>query len=173
MKKTNLLRSVCATLIGVAVAVTGAYGQEKKASAEAHMLVSNGDLKWNPIIKGCDMAVVQGNPDAEGKPFVVRFRCADGTKVPAHWHPTDESLTVLKGAFLVGMGDSFDKSKLQTMNVGAFLIMPKEMRHFAVNKGQTIVQAHGIGPFKVNWVNPADVVPPDAPAAAAAKPKKS
>jgi hypothetical protein len=27
------------------------------------------------------------------------------------------------------------------------------------------VQVHGAGPFKVNWVNPADVIPPDAPAA--------
>ena len=99
--KRNLLRSACATLIGVAALVTGVYSQEKKVSAEAHKVVHNGDLKWNPIIKGCDIAVVQGNPDAEGQPFVVRFRCVDGAKVPAHWHPTDESITVLKGAMIM------------------------------------------------------------------------
>jgi hypothetical protein len=49
------------------------------------------------------------------------------------------------------------------MNVGSFLTMPKEMRHFARAKGETIIQAHGVGPFKVNWVNPADVVLPSAP----------
>jgi hypothetical protein len=38
-------------------------------------------------------------------------------------------------------------------------------------KGDLILQAHGIGPFKVNWVNPSEVQPPDAPAAATAKPK--
>jgi hypothetical protein len=48
--------------------------------------------------------------------------------------------------------------------------MPKEMRHFAVNKGETIVQVHGVGPFKVNWVNPSEVEPPAAPAAVAPKP---
>ena len=168
--KKNKLGILCAALIVFAVIAAGVYGQEKKEGAEAHKIVHFGDLKWTPIIKGCDLAVVEGNPDAEGQPFVVRFKCADGAKVPAHWHPTDEYLTVLKGAFLVGRGDSFDESKLQTMNVGNFLLMPKEMRHFAMNKGETIVQVHGTGPFKVNWVNPSEVPPPDGPATAA-KPK--
>jgi hypothetical protein len=47
--------------------------------------------------------------------------------------------------------------------------MPKGMHHFALNKGETIVQAHGIGPFKVNWLNPSDVQPPDSTAAPKAK----
>jgi len=169
MKKTRT-GIVCAALIGVVALGTAVYSQEKKEGAEAHKIVHFGDLKWTPIIKGCDIAVVEGNPDAEGQPFVIRFKCADGAKVPAHWHPTDENLTVLKGSFLVGMGDTFDESKLLTMNTGNFLVMPKEMRHFAMAKGDLILQAHGIGPFKVNWVNPSDVQPPDAPTAAA-KPK--
>jgi quercetin dioxygenase-like cupin family protein len=115
------------------------------------------------------MAVVEGNPDADGQQFVIRFRCADGAKVPAHWHPTDENLTVLKGVFLVGTGDTFDEAKLHTMNVGNFLLMPKGMHHFGLNKGETIVQVHGIGPFKVNWLNPSDVQPPDSTAAPKAK----
>jgi len=167
--KKNRLGSVCAALIGVAVAATGVHSQEKKESAEAQKIVHFGDLKWTPIIKGCDVASVSGDSSAEGAPFVVRIRCADGAKIPAHWHPTDENVTVLKGAFLVGMGESFDEAKLQTMNVGNFVAMPKEMRHFGMCKGETIVQVHGAGPFKVNWVNPSEVQPPDAPAAA--KPK--
>jgi hypothetical protein len=71
-------------------------------------------------------------------------------------------LTVLKGTFLVGAGETFDKTKLQPMGVGDFIMMPKEMRHFAMVKGENIVQVHGVGPFKVMWVNPAEVVPPDA-----------
>ncbi len=145
--------------------------QEKKEATDAHKIVHFGDLKWTPIIKGCDLAAVAGDSGAEGTPFVVRIRCADGSKIPAHWHPTDENVTVLKGTFLVGMGDSFDETKLQTMNVGNFATMPKEMRHFAMSKGETIVQVHGAGPFKVNWVNPSEVPPPDAAPAAAAKPK--
>jgi hypothetical protein len=30
------------------------------------------------------------------------------------------------------------------------------MRHFAATKGETIIQVHGIGPFEITYVNPAD-----------------
>ena len=160
------------TLAGAIVLLAAAvYSQEKKESGEAHKIVHFGDLKWTPIMKGCDLAQVSGDFNAEGTPFVLRIRCADGTKIPAHWHPADENITVLKGTFLVGMGETFEEAKLQTMNVGNFMMMPKETRHFGTVKGETIVQVHGTGPFKNNWVNAADVVPPDAPAAAAAKAK--
>jgi quercetin dioxygenase-like cupin family protein len=168
LMKKNRLGNVCAALIGLAVVATGVHSQEKKESTEVHKIVHYGDLKWKPIIKGCDVAVVEGNPDAESQTFVVRLKCADGAKIPAHWHPTDENVTVLKGTFLVGMGETFDEAKLQTMNVGNFVSMPKEMRHYATCKGETIVQVHGAGPLKLNWVNPSEVQPPDAPAA---KPK--
>ncbi len=168
MRKIRL-GTVCVALIGIAAVATAVYSQEKKEGAEAHKIVHFGDLKWTPIMKGCDLAPVSGDSNAEGAPFVLRIRCADGIRVPAHWHPTDEHLTVLKGTFLVGMGESFDEAKLQAMNVGNFLTMPKEMRHFGLCKGETILQVHGAGPFKVNWVNPSEVPPPDAPPAA--KPK--
>lgn len=168
MKKIPIGR-VLVVLLGVAALAMAAPSQEKKEGMEAHKIVHFGDLKWSPIIKGCDLAPVAGDMNAEGEPFVLRIRCADGSKIPAHWHPTDENVTVLKGTFLVGIGESFDESKLQTMNVGNFVTMPKEMRHFAMSKGETIVQVHAKGPFKVNWVNPSEVQPPDAPAAA--KPK--
>jgi hypothetical protein len=169
MKKIRI-GTACVVLIGIAALGTLVYSQEKKEGAEAHKIVHFGDLKWTPIIKGCDLAPVSGDPNAEGATFVLRLRCVDGAKIPAHWHPTDENVTVLKGAFLVGMGESFDESKLQTMNAGNFIALPKEMRHFGMCKGETIVQVHGFGPFKVNWVNPSEVQPPDGPAAAA-KPK--
>jgi anti-sigma factor ChrR (cupin superfamily) len=162
--------SVCVALIGVAAFTAAVYSQEKKDGPASPKIMHFGDLKWTPIIKGCDLATVAGDPSAEGTPFVVRLRCVDGAKIPAHWHPTDENVTVLKGTFLAGMGETFDETKLTTMNVGNFVTMPKEMRHFATCKGETIVQVHGAGPFKVNWVNPSEVQPPDAPAAAA-KPK--
>ena len=167
--KKNPMGKICAAWIGIAALGMAASSQEKKEGMEAHKIVHFGDLKWTPIIKGCDLAPVAGDMNAEGAPFVVRIRCADGATIPAHWHPTDENVTVLKGTFLVGMGENFDESKLQTMNVGNFVTVPKEMRHFASCKGETIVQVHAMGPFKVNWVNPPEVQPPDA--AAAAKPK--
>jgi len=156
---------VLAALVTVAVAVslgTISFAEQAKqgSAAPAHKIVHFSDLKWTPIIPGSEMAVVSGDPSMEGEPFVIRIRTADGAKVPPHWHPADEYVTVLKGTFLVGMGETFDESKLQAMNVGNFTLIPKEMRHFASCKGETIVQVHGMGPFKVIWVNPADVASP-------------
>ena len=137
-------------------------GQTKKEESSAHKIIHYGDLKWTPIIPGWEMATVSGDSSKDGEPFVIRLRGADGSKVPPHWHPTDENVTVLKGTFLVGMGESYDDSKLLTMNVGNFTLMPKEVRHFANCKSETIIQVHGLGPFKVNWVNPADAPMPPA-----------
>ncbi len=160
--KIRMLAFFVALAVAVMLVALSLAEEAKKASAApAHEIVHSTDLKWTPLIKGSEMAVVSGDPNKEGEPFVIRIREADGAKVPPHWHHADEYLTVLKGTFLVGMGETYDKSKLQTVNVGNFLFIPKEMRHFANCKGETIVQVHGIGPFKVNWVNPAEVIPPD------------
>jgi quercetin dioxygenase-like cupin family protein len=165
----KLVKNFCVVLTASVAFAAASHSQEKKDNDSAHKIVHYGDLKWTPIMKGCDLATVSGDPSADGASFVLRLRCADGSKIPAHWHPTDENVTVLKGTFLVGLGETFDESKLETMNVGNFLAMPKEMRHFGLCKGETIVQVHGVGPFKVNWVNPSEVQPPDAPAAATPK----
>ena len=132
-----------------------------------HQLVREAELNWQPSFMGCEHANVSGDPTAEGKPFVLRIRCPDGAKVPPHWHPTDENMTVLKGNFMVGTGDVFDTSKLTPMETGNFIFMPKTMRHFALCKGDTVLQVHGIGPFKIVWLNPAEVVPTSSSAPSA------
>jgi quercetin dioxygenase-like cupin family protein len=156
--KIRVVAALGALAVVLPLVAISLAGQGKKDSAgPAHKIVHYGDLKWTPIIPGSEMAVVSGDPSKEGEPFVIRIRTTDGAKVPPHWHPTDEYVTVLKGTFLVGRGEAYDETKLETMNVGNFTMIPKEMRHFATCKGETIVQVHGMGPFKVNWVNPADV----------------
>ena len=166
MKARDLAVSAAAAIAVPLLAISFA-AQGKKYEAPGHKIVHYGDLKWAAIIPGSELAVVSGDPNKEGEPFVIRIRTADGAKVPPHWHPTNEYITVLKGTFLVGMGETYDETKLQAMNVGNFTIVPKETRHFATCKGETIVQVHGMGPFKVNWVNPVDV-----PAAPATREKK-
>jgi quercetin dioxygenase-like cupin family protein len=166
----DLVQTACVVSLALVVFAVPSMSKEKQVGGSAHKILHSGDLKWTPIIKGCEIAVVEGNLDAEGEPFVARFHCSDGATTPPHWHPTNENITVLRGVFLVGTGESFDESKLQAMNFGNFMLMPKEMRHFGMAKGDLILQVHGIGPFKVNWVNPSEVQPPDASTAAAPKP---
>jgi hypothetical protein len=63
---------------------------------------------------------------------------------PANWYPPEENVTVIKGVFQVGLGERFDASGLETMNLGDFGSIPKEMRHFALRKTATIVQVNGM-----------------------------
>ena len=73
-----------------------------------------------------------------------------------HYHPTDESITVLSGAFMAGMGDTWNDSSMATLKAGEFAKMPKLMHHYAGSKGETIIQIHGTGPFAITYVNPKD-----------------
>ena len=101
------------------------------------------------------MAVLDGDP-GKPAPFVIRAKFPDGYKVMPHFHPTDESVTVLSGTFMVGMGDTWNDSSMTTLKAGDFAKMPKLMHHYAGSKGETIIQIHGTGPFAITYVNPKD-----------------
>jgi hypothetical protein len=65
-------------------------------------------------------------------------------------------VTVIKGTLMIGKGEKFSADETQALPAGSFMSMPKGMRHFAWAKGETTIQVHGIGPFDINYVNPAD-----------------
>jgi hypothetical protein len=129
------------------------------ASGQAHTThktITPDAIQWNPVQSGSEIAVLSGNIAQEGVPFVIRIKLRNGTKVPPHWHPIDEHLTVISGIFHIGMGETFNQAAAQALPAGSYLMMPKEMRHYAWAEGETIIQLHGVGPFKTIWVNPAD-----------------
>ena len=105
-------------------------------------------MKWNPLNANVSISVLSGSPDIEGVPFVMRLKLADGTRVPPHWHPVDEHLTVVSGALHMGMGKRFNESLATAMSAGTYCTMPKNVPHYAWVSGETVVQIHGIGPFK-------------------------
>lgn len=116
-------------------------------------------LSWGPapavFPKGAKMAVVSGDP-AKAAPFTVELSFPNGYRIPPHFHPTDETVEVKKGTFLVGMGDTLDLSKTKPMKVGDKGSLPAEAHHFAVAKGSTVVSVTSMGPFAMTYVNPAD-----------------
>jgi quercetin dioxygenase-like cupin family protein len=145
---------------GAGVKASGVAVAEVTA-AEAtppHPMVRPSAIKWKPFPPGSPgvmIAVLAGDPEKSG-PFVLRIKSPAGAKVPPHWHPTDENITVIAGTIAMGMGDKFDPKALQVLPVGSYTLMPRETRHFALSKTATVVQVHGAGPFQVNFVNPAD-----------------
>ena len=143
-----------------AIALTARTPQAPAASTPAaHVLITPADIKWGPappsVPSGPTVAVMSGDPGGTG-PFVIRIKFPDGFKMPAHFHPTDENVTVLQGTFRAGMGDAYSEAGLKDFPAGSFIKMPKEMHHFAGAKGEVIVQVHGQGPFQITYVNPND-----------------
>jgi quercetin dioxygenase-like cupin family protein len=128
-------------------------------AADDHVAVSADQLKWGPappaFPKGAQMAVLAGNPAADGL-YVYRLKLPAGYKVPPHFHPFDENVTVISGTFNIGTGATFDEKNGQALTTGGFLHMPKGMRHFAWFTKETIIQVHGMGPQGITYVNPAD-----------------
>jgi quercetin dioxygenase-like cupin family protein len=117
------------------------------------------DIKWGPappiFEKGAEFAVLQGDP-SKAEEFTVRLRFPNGYKIAPHTHPTAENVTVLKGTFLAGMGETFNASAMKAYDRDAFASIPANHAHYAMARGQTIVQVHAIGPFQLTYVNPAD-----------------
>jgi hypothetical protein len=94
-----------------------------------------------------------------GHSYTLRLSCTDGTKIALPWHPTTENVTVIKGAFLLGMGAKWDDATMKEIPVGGFASAPAQMRHYAQCKGDGVVQVNGIAPFVVNFVGPDDPGP--------------
>jgi hypothetical protein len=152
------------TLVLIAVVgVTWAVAAEKTAAPAMkmpdHGLTTPDNMKWGPappvFQAGAQMAVLEGNPGASG-PYVVRLKMPDGYKIMPHWHPTTENVTVISGMFHLGAGEKFDDTKGMDMPAGSFGFVGPHMNHFAWATGETVVQVHGMGPFQLTYVNPAD-----------------
>jgi hypothetical protein len=134
-------------------------GKAAKPAAK-HVIMTTADMKWGPapegLPAGAQLAVLDGDPSKAGLPFVIRAKLPDGYKVMPHWHPTDESITVISGSFAVGMGDTWNDGALTTLKAGEYGRMPKQTHHYATAKGETVIQIHGVGPFAITYVNPKD-----------------
>jgi quercetin dioxygenase-like cupin family protein len=134
--------------------------KEKPAHDDEHVVVRPANLKWVPapaaLPAGAQIAVLVGDPSKKGMPYAFRVKLPDGYKVPPHTHPVDENVTVFHGTLLIGRGKQFDGAKTEELPSGSYMRMPKGMPHFAVAKGETILQVHGVGPFEIQYVNPAD-----------------
>ena len=116
-------------------------------------------VTWGPapaaLPPGATAAVLEGNPGKPGA-FTMRLRMPNGYKIPPHFHPVMEHVTVLSGAFKVGMGDRFDEGQMKMLPAGSFGALPPKMHHYAMANGETVLQLHGIGPWRITYVDKAD-----------------
>ena len=130
------------------------------AASMAKNVFTPDDVQYGPvppvIPAGAQLAVLEGNPMASSGDYTVRLRMPDGYRIPPHWHPKRENVTVISGTFKVGMGDRFAESGMTSFPAGSFAYLDPEMHHYAEASGEVVVQIHGMAPVQFNYVNSQD-----------------
>lgn len=134
-------------------------GTKKMSGMPGHMFFTGDNFKWMEapaaLPPGAKIAVLEGNPMAKG-PFTMRVMLPANYRIPPHWHRSDEHVTVISGVFHIGMGSQFDETQGQELTAGSFAMMRPHVNHFAWTTEPTVIQLHGMGPWGINYVNPAD-----------------
>lgn len=154
------MRVLSITAAALAVPILAlAQASPPAAAAQQAVVAVPGSITWGaaPAVlpAGAKAAVLEGDPSQPGA-FTLRLWLPDGYTIPPHFHPVAEHVTVVQGTLLVGMGDQLDASKFNELPTGTFGLIPPGMRHFARAKGDVVIQLHGVGPWGLSYVNPAD-----------------
>jgi len=139
-----------AALVAALLAVAGATA----FAANAPTLVPPSQVHWTAgtgALAGKRIALLVGNPAKAGA-FVMRVEIPDGGKFPPHYHPVLEMVTVLQGTLLVGIGDKMVPAKMKAMPAGSFFSVPAGVHHYAMARGDTIIQLNDIGPWGMTLV---------------------
>jgi quercetin dioxygenase-like cupin family protein len=117
------------------------------------------DVGWKPFPAfppSVRLAVLVGQP-AENGPYVIRVKVPGGVKLMPHTHSEDRVYTVISGVFYIGLGDSFDASKLEAYPPGAVLVLPSGTAHFHwARSGEYITQVNAIGPLGLAYLDAND-----------------
>jgi len=150
------------------VALGGCQGMSSKSepsasassSSEAHHKLFTPDaIKWEAgpasLPPGAQTAVLEGDPTKPGF-FVMRARLPANYRIPPHWHPRWERVTVISGTLYLGAGERFDEPAARAMAPGSYSAMSPGMRHFAFTREPTEIQLATNGPWGIHYLNPND-----------------
>ena len=147
-------------LVGIFSVATKVHAQMPQMQMHSnHIMVMPDSIKWVDVPPGlppgAQAAVIEGDPRVPGL-FTMRLKIPAGWKVMPHTHPADEHVTVLEGSCYMGMQEKFDEKAATAMPTGAFAVMKTGTVHYFLAKKACIIQVHGMGPWGITYVNPAD-----------------
>ena len=96
---------------GVVAAVMLLLGPVATGTAQdAHIMLAPDAVTWRPLPKEWivgtlppgvtitgQVAIIHGDPNKAGDPFIIRIKSPGNSVLPVHWHEFDENVTVLSG----------------------------------------------------------------------------
>jgi hypothetical protein len=133
------------------------HGSQQQSNE--HTMLNQKDLQWQDgppsLPKGIKVAIVEGDLSKEG-PFTIRIQMPANYRIPPHWHPKIEHITVIEGSFYMGPGENFDMDKATMLTAGGFAVMPIKYVHYAFTKEGGTIQLHGTGPWGITYIKDTD-----------------
>jgi quercetin dioxygenase-like cupin family protein len=103
---------------------------------------------------GFEQTVLFGDPMKPGL-YVVRVRFPPGIHSNPHYHSQDRHVTVIKGVWYMGTGDTADITKAVPLKAGSYAFHPAHGTHWdGAGADETIVQIMGMGPVETVQVDP-------------------
>lgn len=125
-------------------------------SSASFVRLTPDQIHWQdvPDGHGAQLATLAGDPASNGL-YVQRVRFPPHVMDRPHRHPHDRHVTVIKGTWYTGTGDTFDPKKAVPLKVGSYMLHPAGALHWDGSNSdeEVIVQVVGVGP--------ADTVPAD------------
>ncbi|MES2216906.1 MAG: cupin domain-containing protein [Pseudomonadota bacterium] len=150
-KKLIFLTTLFANLLFVSLA-------QAADDTSGAILIKASDIKFHPapgFPRGAQITLIRGDL-SQAVPYTIRFKLPGDFVIPAHWHTTDEEVTVLSGTLNVGMGDTVDKSQSTALTAGGYQVVPAKAHHYVWASEETVFQLDGMGPRTTTFVNPAE-----------------
>lgn len=146
-------------LIIVTAALFAGSAAQAQGDQPAHKIVMADQVTWTAgppsLLPGAQAAVLYGDPSKDGV-FVMRLKLPAGFRIAPHTHPRPEIVTVISGAFHIGMGTAADDSKAQKLPAGSLFAFDPGLAHYARVEEETVIQLSSTGPWAINYVDPAD-----------------
>ena len=95
-----------------------------------------------------EVAILHVNPITKASELLIRT--PKNYHVPKHWHTANETLTVIRGTFVMAHEGS---DKRVELNVGSYAYMPAKMVHEGRTQGEGAMYLVTVdGAFDINWV---------------------
>jgi len=141
------------------IACTACVAQGAGLPNKAFGAILQEDIQWAPFPAfpaQARLAVLVGEP-AKAGPYLVRVKVPAGVTLMPHTHPEDRIYTVISGVFYIGLGKTFDESKLVAYAPGSVVVLPANTAHFhRALSGEYVTQVTGVGPLGIEYVDPHD-----------------
>lgn len=134
-------------------------GPAHSESVPMHRIVDPAAVQWSAgpasLPPGTKAALLYGDP-TKPELFVMRLWLPANFRIPPHTHPKPEIITVISGSTMLGMGTDGDRARASRLSPGTFVAMEPNTPHYAFTEAESVIQLSTVGPWAVNYVNPAD-----------------